>query len=69
MAFRCRYDHFEYLVMLFGLVNAPATFQARINQVLREYLDKFILSYLDDIVVFSKKKKAYRACTPSFPEA
>ncbi len=53
-AFRTRYRHFEYLAMPFSLTNAPATFQAFINYVLREYLDKFCLTYLDDILIFSK---------------
>ena len=54
-AFRCRYGHYEYLVMPFGLANAPATFQAYIHEALREYLDVFVVVYLDDILVFSKK--------------
>jgi len=52
-AFRTRYGHFEYLVMPFGLKNAPATFQHFINDVLSEYLDDFVISYIDDILVYS----------------
>ena len=52
-AFRTRYGHFEYMVMPFGLTNAPATFQAFLNDVLREYLDLFVVIYLDDILIFS----------------
>ena len=52
-AFRTRYGHFEYLVMPFGLKNAPATFQHFINDVLSEYLDEFAISYIDDILIFS----------------
>jgi hypothetical protein len=52
-AFRTRYGHFEYKVMPFGLSNAPATFQAFVNDVLREYLDDFVVVYLDDILIFS----------------
>ena len=56
-AFRCRYGQFEYRVMPFGLVNAPASFQAYINEALREYLDDFVVVYLDDILIFSKSMK------------
>jgi len=52
-AFRTRYGHFEFLVMPFGLKNAPATFQHFINDVLSDYLDDFVISYIDDILIFS----------------
>jgi Reverse transcriptase (RNA-dependent DNA polymerase) len=45
--------------MLFGLINAPATYQALINNILREYLDDFIVIYLDDILIYSKNEKEY----------
>jgi RNase H-like domain found in reverse transcriptase/Reverse transcriptase (RNA-dependent DNA polymerase)/Chromo (CHRromatin Organisation MOdifier) domain/Integrase zinc binding domain/Integrase core domain/Aspartyl protease len=53
-AFRTRLGHFEYLVMPFGLCNAPATWQAYINNVLREHLDVFVFAYMDDILVYSR---------------
>lgn len=56
-AFRCRYGHFEYQVMPFGLMNAPGTFQAFVNDILREYLDVFIVVYLDDILIFSDNQE------------
>jgi hypothetical protein len=53
-AFRCRYGHFEYQVMPFGLTNAPATCMRMMNDILRDYLDKICIAYLDDILVYSK---------------
>ncbi|TPX37422.1 hypothetical protein SmJEL517_g00640 [Synchytrium microbalum] len=52
-AFRCRYGHYEYKVMPFGLTNAPAVFMRLIHQVLHDFLDVFVVVYLDDILVFS----------------
>ena len=53
-AFRTRYGHFEYLVMPFGLANAPATFQAYINRALAGLVDVTCVVYLDDILIFSE---------------
>ena len=57
MAFNSRYDQFEYLVMSFGLCNAPGTFQGYINESLREYLDVFCTAYLDDMLIYSSKEE------------
>ena len=53
-AFRTRYGHYEYNVMLFGLTNAPATCQMMINDTLQQFLDDFVIAYLDDILVYSR---------------
>ncbi|KAA0058493.1 RNA-directed DNA polymerase-like protein [Cucumis melo var. makuwa] len=55
-----RYEAFEFLVMSFGLTNAFATFCTLINQVFHEYLDKFVVVYLDDIVVYSSTMEEHK---------
>ena len=55
-AFSTRFGLFEYLIMPFGLCNAPGTFQRYINQLLRDFLDDFCSAYLDDILVYSENE-------------
>ncbi|EPS35483.1 hypothetical protein H072_11124 [Dactylellina haptotyla CBS 200.50] len=59
-AFRCRYGLFEYLVMPMGLTNAPVSFQTFMNYVLKDYIDKICIVYLDDILVYSKNSEEHR---------
>lgn len=58
-AFACRYGHYEFLVMPFGLKNAPATFVRLMNQVLGEYIDRFVVVYLDDIIIYSQDERTH----------
>jgi hypothetical protein len=58
-ALRTRYGHYEFTVVPFGLSNAPDVFMCLMNVVFREYLDKFVIVFLDDILIYSKSEKEH----------
>ncbi|GKA49318.1 putative reverse transcriptase domain-containing protein [Tanacetum coccineum] len=57
--FRTRYEHFEFTIMPFGLTNAPAIFMDLMNRVCRSYLDKFVIVFIDDILIYSMTQEEH----------
>ena len=59
-AFTTRHGLYEYMVMSFGLTNAPAYFMSMMNKVFMEFLDKFVVVFIDDIMVYSKNEEEHK---------
>ncbi len=60
IVFRTKFGYFEYLILSFEFINIPVTFQVIINHILKEYIDRIVIVYLNDIFIFNKILKEYK---------
>nr|KYP76661.1 Transposon Ty3-G Gag-Pol polyprotein [Cajanus cajan] len=58
--FKIRYGHYEYVVMLFGKTDASTVFMEYMNQIFRPFLDKFVVVFIDDILIYSKSREEHK---------
>jgi hypothetical protein len=58
-AFRTRYEHYEFLVIPFGVTNAPTIFMDYMNRIFQPYLDQFVIIFIDEILVYSKNPQEH----------
>ena len=59
ISFRTRYGHYEFVVMSFGLTNAPAAFMDLMNRVFKQYLDLFVIVFIDDFFIYSRSEEEH----------
>ena len=59
-SFRTRYGHYEFVVMPFGLTNAPVVFMCLMNNIMHKYLDKFVVMFIDDILIYFKTEEEHK---------
>jgi hypothetical protein len=67
-AFRTRYGHYEFTAMPFGLANAPGVFMDMMHRVCKPYLDKFVIVFIDDILIYSKTQDDHAEHLKRIPE-
>ena len=62
IAFKTRYVHYEFVVILFVLINAPATFMDLMKRVFKQHLDLFVIVFIDDILIYSRNEEEHVKC-------